>query len=116
MTRSFETFKGEIERVLSACGVDPYQACDVNAAAAFMVEDQHTNAPDDFWMVVRRYRRTTEREAAINRMIVADDLELELTGGCGRCGLEADWMCVACGRCNCHRHDNCTRPAEQKTG
>lgn len=113
MTQSFETFKGEIERALSACGLDPHQACDVNAAASFMAEDQHTNAPDDFWTVVRRHRRTPDREAAIRRAILVDDLELELTGGCGACGLEADWMCVACGRCNCDRHDQCTRPASQ---
>ncbi|MDQ0961983.1 hypothetical protein QFZ66_005861 [Streptomyces sp. B4I13] len=100
VTQNFETFKGEIERALSACGVDPHQACDVNAAASFLTEDQHTNAPDDFWTVVRRYRRTPERDAAINRMLTADDLELELTGGCGRC--------------NCDRHDQCTRPAPEQ--
>lgn len=51
------------------------------------------------------------REAAISRAMFLDDLELELTGGCGLCGLEADWMCVDCGRCNCDRHDDCKRPA-----
>ncbi|PWI05498.1 hypothetical protein DIZ27_38870 [Streptomyces sp. NWU339] len=108
MTQSFETFKGEIERALSACGLDPYRACDVNAAAAFLDDDQDTNAPDDFWTVIRRYR-TPQREAVID----PDDLELELTGGCGRCGLEADMMCAGCGRCNCDRHDQCKRPARQ---
>ncbi|WP_406321798.1 hypothetical protein [Streptomyces sp. NBC_00519] len=63
VAQSFETFKGEIERALSACGVDPHEWCDVNAAASYLTEDQHTNAPDDFWTVVRRYRRTPEREA-----------------------------------------------------
>jgi hypothetical protein len=91
--------------------VDPHTWCDVNAAASYLTEDQHTNAPDTFWTVVRRYRRTPEREAAIDRSIFLDDLELELTGGCGRCGLEADQMCVACGLCNCDKHDQCTRPA-----
>lgn len=113
MVQTFETFKGEIERALSACGVDPHEWCDVTAAASYLTEDQHTNAPDEFWSVVRRFRRTTLREASIDRQIFLDDLELELTGGRGRCGLEADWMCVACGRCNCDRHDQCTRPASQ---
>ncbi|MFB0617265.1 hypothetical protein [Streptomyces sp. AGS-58] len=113
MTQNFETFKGEIERALSACGVDPYEACDVNAAATYLAEDQHTNAPDDFWTVVRRYRRTPGREAAIARAVLIDDLELALTGGCPHCGLEADWMCAACGLCNCDRHDRCKRPGGQ---
>ncbi|MEH0579053.1 MULTISPECIES: hypothetical protein [Streptomyces] len=113
MAQNFETFKSEIERALSACEVEPREWCDVDAAAAYLTEDQHANAPDGFWTVVRRFRRTPEREAAIDRAILIDDLELELTGGCGRCGLEADWMCVACGRCNCDRHDDCTRPAGQ---
>lgn len=115
MTQSFETFKGEIERALSACGVDPNEWCDVSAAAAYLERDQHTNAPDGFWTVVRRYRRSPEREAAIARSQLVDDLELELTGGCSACGLEADWMCAACGRCNCDRHDQCVRPAAGET-
>ncbi|MGW3445638.1 hypothetical protein [Streptomyces sp. NPDC001076] len=49
----------------------------------------------------------------IDRLILVDALELELTGGCGRCGPEADWMCVGCGRCNCYRHDDCKRPEGQ---
>ncbi|MET8746839.1 hypothetical protein [Streptomyces sp. NPDC004728] len=53
-----------------------------------------------------------DREAAIERALFLDDLELELTGGCGHCGLEADMMCAACERCNCDRHDQCTRPAQ----
>jgi hypothetical protein len=57
MAQTVETFKGEIERALSACGVEPHEWCDVNAAAAFLAEDQHTNAPDTFWNVVRRFRR-----------------------------------------------------------
>ncbi|MFE3033043.1 hypothetical protein ACFXKY_15535 [Streptomyces canus] len=113
MAQSFETFKDEIERALSACGVDPHEWCDVNAAARYLTEDQHTNAPDEFWTVVRRHGRTAQREAAIDRALLLDDLELELTGGCGACGLEAGQMCVACGRCNCDRHDDCTRPAGQ---
>jgi hypothetical protein len=51
------------------------------------------------------------RQARIDRMLALDDLELEEEGGCGACGLEADDMCVACGQCNCDRHDNCVRPA-----
>ncbi|CAM5479937.1 MULTISPECIES: hypothetical protein [Streptomyces] len=54
-----------------------------------------------------------QREAVIARASFLDDLELELTGGCGLCGLEADWMCAACGLCNCHRHDRCKRSAGQ---
>ncbi|MGW4007915.1 hypothetical protein [Streptomyces sp. NPDC004763] len=111
--QSVETFKIEIERALAACGVDAHQWCDVNGAAAFLANDQHTNAPDDFWAVIRRYRRTAQREAAIDQAILADDLELDLTGGCSACGLEADQMCVACGRCNCDRHDDCVRPTGQ---
>lgn len=51
------------------------------------------------------------RQARIDRALALDDLELEEEGGCGGCGLEADDMCVACGQCNCDRHDNCDRPA-----
>jgi hypothetical protein len=46
----------------------------------------------------------------VDRMLLADDLELDLTGGCSACGWEPDWMCADCGRCGCHDHDTCTRP------
>jgi hypothetical protein len=46
-----------------------------------------------------------------DQLLLADDLELAITGGCPTCGLEANQMCVACGSCNCDRHDTCTRPA-----
>ncbi|KUN37723.1 hypothetical protein AQJ30_15680 [Streptomyces longwoodensis] len=48
-----------------------------------------------------------------DRAEIVEHLELELTGGCGFCDLEADMMCAGCGRCNCHRHDDCVRPASQ---
>lgn len=53
-------FRQEIVRALQACGVDPYEACDVDAAARFLAEDQKTNAPDEFWTVVKRHRLTTK--------------------------------------------------------
>lgn len=46
---------------------------------------------------------------AIDRLILLDALELDLSGGCGACGLESHQMCVCCGLCNCDRHDTCTR-------
>ncbi|MGW2260288.1 hypothetical protein ACWCXE_21100 [Streptomyces sp. NPDC001780] len=51
---------------------------------------------------------TTTPPPAIDRLALADDLEL--TGGCPACGLEHDQMCVACGRCNCDTHTTCVRP------
>ncbi|MFI1957002.1 hypothetical protein ACH46L_03675 [Streptomyces althioticus] len=53
------------------------------------------------------------REAARARAELLDDLELDLTGGCSLCGIEPDWRCAACGRCNCDRHDDCKRPIGQ---
>ncbi|MBT3168095.1 hypothetical protein HTV80_34150 [Streptomyces sp. Vc74B-19] len=53
------------------------------------------------------------REAARARAELLDDLELDLTGGCSLCGIEPDWRCAACGRCNCDRHDDCKRPTGQ---
>lgn len=50
------------------------------------------------------------RDALVELMLALDDEELEETGGCGACGLEADQMCAGCGRCNCDTHDSCTRP------
>ncbi|MGW9170168.1 hypothetical protein [Streptomyces decoyicus] len=50
-------FRDEIVNALMSCEVEPYDWCDVDAAAAFMAEDQYTNAPDEFWDVVRRYKR-----------------------------------------------------------
>lgn len=57
MTQTDEEFAAEVEVALKGCGVDPYAWCDVQAAARFMAEDQHTNAPDCFWTVVRRFKR-----------------------------------------------------------
>jgi hypothetical protein len=34
----------------------------------------------------------------------------DVAGGCPACDLEADEMCVACGLCNCDRHDTCVQP------
>lgn len=47
----------------------------------------------------------------IDRMLLADSLDIALGGGCGLCGTEASHMCAGCGRCNCHDHTTCTRPA-----
>ncbi|MEU6628408.1 hypothetical protein ABZ905_08950 [Streptomyces parvus] len=51
-------------------------------------------------------------QALTDLVCALDDAELDESGGCGACGLEAGQMCVGCGRCNCHRHDGCARPAE----
>lgn len=56
-----------------------------------------------------------DHNALIELTTELDDAELEAAGGCGGCGLEADQMCVGCGRCNCDRHDSCTRPATTST-
>ncbi|WP_199570568.1 hypothetical protein [Streptomyces murinus] len=60
-----------------------------------------------------RPRRRFNRAALLDLTEALDDAGLEATGGCGRCGLEAGQMCVGCERCNCHRHDTCTRPASE---
>lgn len=51
-----------------------------------------------------------QRKALISLVLQADDAELEASGGCGACGLEAWQMCVACERCNCDTHGSCVRP------
>lgn len=51
-----------------------------------------------------------DKNALIDLSCALGDAELEEAGGCGRCGLEAGRMCVACGKCNCGRHDSCIRP------
>lgn len=56
-----------------------------------------------------------DRNALVDLTTALDDAELEAAGGCGGCGLEADQMCADCGRCNCNRHDSCTRPAATST-
>ncbi|MFC8887221.1 hypothetical protein ACFT54_09930 [Streptomyces cinereoruber] len=59
----------------------------------------------------RCVRRTVFDWAAMAYLsCVLDDEDLEESGGCSDCGLEAGDECAACGRCNCDRHDNCTRP------
>lgn len=55
----------------------------------------------------------TRHTDPIDRMLLADSLHIALDGGCGRCDTEATHMCVACGRCNCHDHTACVRPAEE---
>ncbi|MGW6391165.1 hypothetical protein ACWFR1_11810 [Streptomyces sp. NPDC055103] len=57
-----------------------------------------------------RPRRKFNREALVDLTIALDDADLDETGGCGACGLEAEQMCADCGRCNCSRHDSCKRP------
>ncbi|MEV6738661.1 hypothetical protein AB0N14_17700 [Streptomyces sp. NPDC051104] len=56
-------------------------------------------------------RRRFDRQALVDLSLALDDADLEASGGCGRCGLEAEQMCADCRRCNCHRHDSCKRPA-----
>ncbi|WP_439082108.1 hypothetical protein [Streptomyces sp. WL006] len=51
-------------------------------------------------------------QALTDLVCALDDAELDESGGCGACGLEAGQMCVGCGRCNCDGHDGCARPAE----
>jgi hypothetical protein len=53
-----------------------------------------------------------DKNALVALSCALDDADLEESGGCGRCSLEAGQMCAACGKCNCHRHDGCARPAE----
>lgn len=48
---------------------------------------------------------------ATDRALLAESLEIALTGGCGLCDTTADEMCVACDLCRCDRHDDCTRTA-----
>ncbi|MET8609758.1 hypothetical protein [Streptomyces misionensis] len=55
-----------------------------------------------------------DKEALIDLSGALDDAELDATGGCGPCGLEADQMCAACGKCNCHTHETCVRPAGEQ--
>lgn len=55
--------------------------------------------------------RTSFRKPQLLDLACAlDDAELDATGGCGRCGLEAGQMCAGCGKCNCHTHEACVRP------
>ncbi|MEU1853937.1 hypothetical protein ABZ499_32940 [Streptomyces sp. NPDC019990] len=58
-----------------------------------------------------RPRRRFREPQLIDLVCALEDAELEGSGGCGACGLEAGQMCAACGKCNCDRHDTCIRPA-----
>lgn len=58
-----------------------------------------------------RPRRRFGPQDLIDLSCALDDAALEESGGCGRCSLEAGQMCAACGRCNCHDHSTCVRPA-----
>ncbi|GAA2948553.1 hypothetical protein ACFPN0_15045 [Kitasatospora cinereorecta] len=53
------------------------------------------------------------RDSLLRLSFALDDEDLDETGGCGACGLEAEQMCADCGRCNCGRHDSCKRPATE---
>ncbi|MFF0092736.1 hypothetical protein ACFYSF_22625 [Streptomyces canus] len=57
-----------------------------------------------------RPRKRWDRNALIDLTCALDDAELDEAGGCGACSLEANQMCAACGRCNCHDHATCVRP------
>lgn len=54
------------------------------------------------------------RDARMRLALALDDEDLDETGGCGPCGLEAGQMCAGCGHCNCSRHDSCKRPTAAK--
>lgn len=54
-----------------------------------------------------------DRQVQIDLALALDDAELDATGGCSACGLEAGQMCVGCGRCNCEGHEGCERPAAE---
>jgi hypothetical protein len=56
-------------------------------------------------------RRRFKKAALLDLADALEDAELDASGGCSACGLEAGQKCVACGRCNCDRHDDCKRPA-----
>jgi hypothetical protein len=60
---------------------------------------------------VTRLRFT--RDTLVDLTLTLDDEELEESGGCGACGLEADQMCAGCGRCNYDQHESCTRPDDE---
>ncbi|WP_434593341.1 hypothetical protein [Streptomyces sp. A5-4] len=60
-----------------------------------------------------RPRPRFDREALVALSLDLDDADLDESGGCGACGLEAGQMCVGCGLCNCDRHDVCKRPASK---
>ncbi|MEV5677016.1 hypothetical protein [Streptomyces sp. NPDC052179] len=62
-----------------------------------------------------RPRPRFDREALADLACALDDADLDESGGCGACGLEAGQMCAACGRCNCDRHDSCARAPEGAT-
>ncbi|MFJ6014501.1 hypothetical protein [Streptomyces sp. NPDC092952] len=57
-----------------------------------------------------RPRTRFGREALIDLSVALDDDDLDESGGCGPCGLEAGQMCAACRRCNCDTHETCVRP------
>ncbi|MFD3609017.1 hypothetical protein ACFWXA_13250 [Streptomyces atroolivaceus] len=61
-----------------------------------------------------RPRRKFNHTALVDLSLALDDADLDETGGCGPCGLEAGQMCADCGRCNCSRHDSCKRPTAAK--
>ncbi|WP_432001587.1 hypothetical protein [Streptomyces sioyaensis] len=60
-----------------------------------------------------RPRRRFDNKALVDLAIALDDADLDESGGCGACGLEAGQMCADCKRCNCDRHDQCKRPAAE---
>ncbi|WNI20374.1 hypothetical protein [Actinacidiphila sp. ITFR-21] len=57
-----------------------------------------------------RPRLRFNRDSLVKLTLALDDEELDESGGCGACGLEADQMCAGCGRCNCDEHSSCERP------
>ncbi|PWI16016.1 hypothetical protein DI272_18970 [Streptomyces sp. Act143] len=62
-----------------------------------------------------RPRSRFDKQKAFELMNAIDDAELDASGGCGPCGLEAGQMCAGCGKCNCHTHETCVRPASEQS-
>lgn len=58
-------------------------------------------------------RRPFKHQSLLDLADALDDADLNTSGGCSGCGLEAGANCADCGRCNCDRHDNCKRPEGQ---
>ncbi|RWZ74884.1 hypothetical protein EQK42_16655 [Streptomyces albidoflavus] len=54
------------------------------------------------------------RDDLLRLACALDNEDLDETGGCGACGLEAEQMCADCGCCNCSRHASCKRPTAAK--
>jgi hypothetical protein len=59
--RSKAAIREDILTALSGMDGDPETLVDIEAATEYMYEDQDTNAPDEFWTVLRTFRRRNDR-------------------------------------------------------